>query len=74
MHAPRAAVASPIGDRGTAILAGRAFLIRYADDFVIDFSNQSDARRVMEVLARLEPEVEADHQRRALWNPDLGAA
>jgi RNA-directed DNA polymerase len=31
-------------------LAGRAFLIRYADDFVIVFENESDARRVMEVL------------------------
>ena len=33
-------------------LAGRAFLIRYADDFVIAFSNESDARRVMEVLPK----------------------
>ena len=33
-------------------LAGRAFLIRYADDFVIVFSNESDARRVMEVLPK----------------------
>ena len=33
-------------------LAGRAFLIRYADDFVIVFNNESDARRVMEVLPK----------------------
>lgn len=33
-------------------LAGRAFLIRYADDFVIAFSNEPDARRVMDVLPK----------------------
>lgn len=33
-------------------LAGRAFLIRYADDFVIGFESEEDARRVMEVLAK----------------------
>ena len=33
-------------------LAGRAFLIRYADDFVIAFSNESDARRVKNVLPK----------------------
>ena len=33
-------------------LAGRAFLIRYADDFVIVFSNESDARRVMDLLPK----------------------
>jgi RNA-directed DNA polymerase len=33
-------------------LAGQAFLIRYADDFVIVFENESDARRVMEVLPK----------------------
>jgi group II intron reverse transcriptase/maturase len=33
-------------------LAGRAFLIRYADDFVIVFSDESDARRVMDVLSK----------------------
>ena len=32
--------------------AGRAFLVRYADDFVIAFSNESDARRVMDVLPK----------------------
>jgi RNA-directed DNA polymerase len=33
-------------------LAGCAFMIRYADDFVIVFSSESDARRVMEVLPK----------------------
>jgi group II intron reverse transcriptase/maturase len=33
-------------------LLGRAFLIRYADDFVMVFSNESDARRVMDVLPK----------------------
>lgn len=33
-------------------LRGWAFLIRYADDFVIVFSSRSDAERVQEVLAR----------------------
>jgi RNA-directed DNA polymerase len=33
-------------------LAGRASLIRYADDFVIGFTDESDARRVMEVLPK----------------------
>ena len=33
-------------------LAGRAFLVRYADDFVIVFSDESDAHRVMEVLPK----------------------
>ena len=33
-------------------LAGRAFLIRYADDFVMGFSHESDARRVLEVLPK----------------------
>lgn len=33
-------------------LTGRAFLIRYADDFVIAFSLESDAHRVMEVLPK----------------------
>ena len=31
-------------------LKGRSFLIRYADDFVIGFAEESDARRVMAVL------------------------
>ena len=30
----------------------RAFLIRYADDFVIGFRNERDARRVMEVIPK----------------------
>jgi RNA-directed DNA polymerase len=33
-------------------LRGRAHLIRYADDFVILFQRQDDARRVMEVLPK----------------------
>jgi group II intron reverse transcriptase/maturase len=33
-------------------LKGRAFLIRYADDFVMGFSHEEDARRVMEVLPK----------------------
>jgi RNA-directed DNA polymerase len=33
-------------------LVGRAYLIRYADDFVIVFENESDARRVMDVLPK----------------------
>jgi RNA-directed DNA polymerase len=33
-------------------LAGRAYLIRYADDFVIGFTDQKDARRVMDVLPK----------------------
>jgi len=33
-------------------LSGRAFLIRYADDFVIVFSNESDAGRVKDVLPK----------------------
>jgi RNA-directed DNA polymerase len=33
-------------------LGGHAFLIRYADDFVIGFAREADARRVMEVLPK----------------------
>jgi RNA-directed DNA polymerase len=33
-------------------LAGHAFLIRYADDFVIGFACEADARRVLEVLPK----------------------
>ena len=33
-------------------LKGHAFLVRYADDFVIGFSYEEDARRVMDVLAK----------------------
>jgi group II intron reverse transcriptase/maturase len=33
-------------------LKGKAYLIRYADDFVIGFTEESDARRVMEVLPK----------------------
>lgn len=33
-------------------LEGKAFLVRYADDFVIGLSGETDARRVMEVLPK----------------------
>jgi group II intron reverse transcriptase/maturase len=33
-------------------LHGKAYLIRYADDFVIGFTDEQDARRVMEVLPK----------------------
>lgn len=33
-------------------LSGKAFLIRYADDFVMGFSQESDARRVLDVLPK----------------------
>ena len=33
-------------------LHGRAFLVRYADDFIIGFSDERDARRVLEVLPK----------------------
>jgi group II intron reverse transcriptase/maturase len=33
-------------------LKGRAFLIRYADDFVIGFTNEADAQRVLDVLPK----------------------
>lgn len=33
-------------------LRGRSFLIRYADDFVMGFAEESDARRVLAVLPR----------------------
>jgi RNA-directed DNA polymerase len=33
-------------------LKGRSFLVRYADDFVMGFEHEEDARRVMEVLPK----------------------
>ena len=33
-------------------MKGKAFLVRYADDFVLVFARQDDARRVMEVLPK----------------------
>jgi RNA-directed DNA polymerase len=33
-------------------LKGRAFLIRYADDFVMGFASEEDARRVLDVLPK----------------------
>src|SRR5580765_8502486 len=37
---------------GEAAAKGRAFLIRYADDFVIGFAREEDARRVLDVLPK----------------------
>lgn len=34
------------------LLDGKAFLVRFADDFVIGFSNERDAHRVMDVLPK----------------------
>ena len=34
------------------LLEGKAFLVRFADDFVIGFSSERDARRVMAVLPK----------------------
>jgi RNA-directed DNA polymerase len=33
-------------------LAGRSFMLRYADDAVLVFANEADARRVLDVLAK----------------------
>ena len=33
-------------------LKGRAFLVRYADDFVMGFACEEDARRVLDVLPK----------------------
>jgi RNA-directed DNA polymerase len=33
-------------------MSGRSFLVRYADDFVVLFEKEDDARRVMDVLAK----------------------
>ena len=33
-------------------LQGRSFLVRYADDFIMGFEREEDARRVMEVLPK----------------------
>ena len=33
-------------------LRGRAYMVRYADDFVIGFTEDEDARRVMDVLPK----------------------
>ena len=34
------------------LLKGQSFIIRYADDFLLGFTNEEDARRVMEVLPK----------------------
>ncbi len=33
-------------------LKGQCFLVRFADDFVIGFENEEDARRTMSVLTK----------------------
>jgi hypothetical protein len=38
------------GHRHVSCLKGRAFLVRYADDFVMGFAYEGDARRVLGVL------------------------
>ena len=38
--------------KGEISLKGEAFLIRYADDFVIGVAREEDARRIMEVLPK----------------------
>ena len=38
--------------RSNRVCKGRAFLIRYADDFVMGFTCEEDARRVMDVLPK----------------------
>jgi hypothetical protein len=39
-------------DRVKPVLRGPAFLVRYADDFVICFGREDDARRVLAVLPK----------------------
>ncbi len=34
------------------LLKGRSFLVRYADDFILGFAQEQDARRVLEVLPK----------------------
>ena len=41
-------------------LKGRAFLVRYADDFVMGFACEEDARRVLEVLPKRFRQVRSD--------------
>jgi group II intron reverse transcriptase/maturase len=54
-------------------LQGRAFLVRFADDFVIGFSHEQDARRVMDVLpkrfSRFGLEVHPDKTRLVNFMP-----
>jgi group II intron reverse transcriptase/maturase len=62
-----------------ARLKGRARLVRYADDFIISFSREDDARRVLEVLHKrlgkcglsLHPDKTrlVDYRRRDRGNP-----
>jgi len=39
-------------DQIQSLLKGKSFIIRYADDFILGFSDKSDAQRVMEVLPK----------------------
>ena len=41
-------------------LKGRAFLVRYADDFVMGFACEEDARRVLDVLPQAVRQVRSD--------------
>jgi len=60
-------------------LKGRAFIVRYADDAVLGFEHEADARRVLEVLPKrferfaltLHPDkTRLVRFRRALWPGD----
>lgn len=41
-----------VGEEVLPRLKGKAFLVRYADDFVMGFSSEEDAHRVMDVLPK----------------------
>ena len=50
-------------------LEGEAFLVRYADDFVMVFASPRDAQRVMKVLAaRFAKYKLTAHPRRRGWS------
>jgi hypothetical protein len=34
------------------LLKGRSFIVRYADDFILGFTDAQDAKRVMKVLPK----------------------
>jgi len=53
-------------------LRGRAFLIRFADDFVIGFTDESDARRVMQVVPQRFAKYELTvHRRKRDLSPSV---
>jgi len=56
------------------LLRGASFIIRYADDFLLGFTNESDAKRVMEVLPkRLEKyDITLHPEKTKLINLDAG--